>query len=132
VALAAWDVAAQRGFSLTAVPNTQRGIATQPYDVRNIPATCSEKRIYVDVTRILQLAPVFGPIRDILIRSSEQVAELLVRVIEQQDNNKTMTMMMTAASSPPRYFAVRKHARCFGALFRLQTIFLPRQARDKH
>ena len=36
VTLAAWDVAAQRGFSLTAVPNAQRGIATQPYDVAEL------------------------------------------------------------------------------------------------
>jgi hypothetical protein len=36
VALAAWDSAAQRGFSLTAVPNTQRGVATQPYDTAEL------------------------------------------------------------------------------------------------
>jgi hypothetical protein len=36
VALAAWDVDAQSGFALTAVPNTQRGIATQPYDTAEL------------------------------------------------------------------------------------------------
>ena len=36
VTLAAWDMEASRGFSLTAVPNTQRGIATQPYDVAEL------------------------------------------------------------------------------------------------
>ena len=32
VALVAWDVDPGRGFSLEAVPNTQRGISAVPYD----------------------------------------------------------------------------------------------------
>ena len=36
VALAAWDAKAQCGYSLTAVPNTRRGIATQPYDTAEL------------------------------------------------------------------------------------------------
>ena len=34
--VAAWDQTAQRGFMLTAVPNTQRGIQTQPYDMSEL------------------------------------------------------------------------------------------------
>lgn len=34
--VAAWDVAAARGFSLTVVPNAQRGVATQPYDTAEL------------------------------------------------------------------------------------------------
>eukprot|EP01043_Picozoa_sp_COSAG02_P010638 COSAG02_NODE_378_length_23535_cov_35.310164_9_plen_1246_part_00 len=36
VALAAWDADANGGFSLMTVPNTQRGIETQPYDVAEL------------------------------------------------------------------------------------------------
>jgi len=32
VAIAAWDTAAQKGFAMEVVPNTRRGIRTEPYD----------------------------------------------------------------------------------------------------
>jgi len=36
VVLAAWDAASESGFSLTAVPNTRRGMATLPYDMAEL------------------------------------------------------------------------------------------------
>ena len=37
IALGAWDVATQHGFALTVVPNTARGILTQPYGEEDPP-----------------------------------------------------------------------------------------------
>ena len=34
--MAAWDVPAQRGFSVTVVPNTRRGFNTRPYDTAEL------------------------------------------------------------------------------------------------